>query len=668
MSVQLKLGDDPKVIPLPKDPITVGRSSQNGIAILDASLSRVHCEIRRAGAGVSVKDLGSRNGTLVNGEPVQEKTIGSGDRVDVGICRILLIAERGDFKLQISTGQPDGRKPTGPDTARLREQAATTDDLRRGLVAPGPGANAVAWGRRSGGGATAAVAGVVFLVLVAAVVFLVQKGKGKGQSVQVAEPWRGFDYASPADLARDWKAGPDSPALLALVPARNGNGLELARKPGERGLGVAWGPRAAVAPKKAYRLTAWAKPAGGPAGLRIGWARSENAEPFAWSGTGLTLDEGDLGGTWAVPEGATHAQIALVVAGDTGRAIFDDADFAESELADRPPVAGRVVRAVFEAPGVFHLSSKDSLWIPAAVGVEGVDATCAMNVRRTTAGGAYEIPGASGGATVEVAEERDSERDGFVVRFKVKGNGVRLSLGTADGDVAGHPFGDFVKTKSASVRAGAGRIGLELRPEAEVGLEGGRVVVRFPGAEFEIAFQPEAAGGRLAGLEEASKAEAAKAYGKAIGLYDAIVTANPKGELGVAAAERADALRGLAEEALRRARDRRSDAEFTGNLAACDEAVADYIVIEQYFEGTEYAAQATAEREVTQEMRKMLAAEIATSDIGKLLAAAEAYLNEGRLMLARSYCEAVMDRTSDPDAAARAESLLQRIEAKEKDR
>ena len=52
------------------DSLIVGRSSSAGLAIADRFLSRQHSRIFRDGGRVLVEDLGSRNGTLLNGEPV----------------------------------------------------------------------------------------------------------------------------------------------------------------------------------------------------------------------------------------------------------------------------------------------------------------------------------------------------------------------------------------------------------------------------------------------------------------------------------------------------------------------------------------------------------------------------------------------------------------------
>ncbi len=662
----MKLGDDPQVIRLPAEPITVGRSSQNAIAIMDASLSRVHCELRRVDGVVLVKDMGSRNGTLVNGNVVKEARVSGGDRIDVGICRIQVIAEGADFKLEVSAGKGSATpRVAGAETKRIQEAARTVENLPK---AGGTRSDVVGWGKRSGGN-SAVLAGVVFAVLLIVVVVLVTRGKKEAARAVATDPWRGFDYPAGADISKDWKAAPGTPSTLTLAPGREGNGLEVARKPGEKGLGEAWGPRKAVEARKAYRLTAYVRAMGGTAGLRIGWCRAGDAKPFAWSGTGLSAEEGDAGGTWPVPEGAAEAQISCVVAGDAPRATFDDVDLAEATLADRPPMAGRGVRAVFEAPGVFYFAARESAWIPASVGVDGADASCSLDARRTATGGTYGIPNPSGsGTAVTVEEERDAEGDGFVLRFKSKGGSAQLTIATGDALIEGRQLAEKSRTGRLVVGKAGGRVALELRPDAEVSVEDGRVVVRFPTEQFEMAFLPEGAGKVQAGLEEAAKAEAAGQYGKALELYDAVVEKNPKGELGAAAAERAETIRGIAQGGLARARDFRSDAEFSGKSSACDDAVKEYLEVETEFDGTEYAAQARAEREATEELRKQIASEIADSEVGRMLAAAEAYLNEGRLALARAFCEAVQDRTSDPDAAARAESLLQRIAGKESDR
>ena len=65
---------------------TVGRGDQNTLVISDASLSAMHCEILVNGAEVIVRDLGSRNGTFVNGAKLtnQQSQMKSGQTVRFG--------------------------------------------------------------------------------------------------------------------------------------------------------------------------------------------------------------------------------------------------------------------------------------------------------------------------------------------------------------------------------------------------------------------------------------------------------------------------------------------------------------------------------------------------------------------------------------------------------
>ena len=63
---------------------TVGRSKDCDVTIEDASLSRRHAELRREDDAVWIVDLGSTNGTEVNGKRVDRARLASGDRILLG--------------------------------------------------------------------------------------------------------------------------------------------------------------------------------------------------------------------------------------------------------------------------------------------------------------------------------------------------------------------------------------------------------------------------------------------------------------------------------------------------------------------------------------------------------------------------------------------------------
>lgn len=64
--------------------VTIGRDAANHVCIDDSSVSRRHCMIVQDGDHYIVRDLGSYNGTFVNGAAVQERILEHGDRIAVG--------------------------------------------------------------------------------------------------------------------------------------------------------------------------------------------------------------------------------------------------------------------------------------------------------------------------------------------------------------------------------------------------------------------------------------------------------------------------------------------------------------------------------------------------------------------------------------------------------
>lgn len=70
--------------PVPPGRCTIGRAPENAIALADGMVSRQHAEIFPDGEGWVIRDLGSRNGTAVNGEQVNEAWINPGDEVRIG--------------------------------------------------------------------------------------------------------------------------------------------------------------------------------------------------------------------------------------------------------------------------------------------------------------------------------------------------------------------------------------------------------------------------------------------------------------------------------------------------------------------------------------------------------------------------------------------------------
>ncbi|MFN8222848.1 MAG: DUF3662 and FHA domain-containing protein [Gaiellales bacterium] len=64
--------------------VLIGRSSDCAIRLEDGNVSRRHCELVGDGVGWSLVDLGSTNGTELNGRVVDRAPLTSGDRITVG--------------------------------------------------------------------------------------------------------------------------------------------------------------------------------------------------------------------------------------------------------------------------------------------------------------------------------------------------------------------------------------------------------------------------------------------------------------------------------------------------------------------------------------------------------------------------------------------------------
>jgi transcriptional regulator with PAS, ATPase and Fis domain len=90
---------------LDKDCFSIGVSSDGDLVLPDETVSKRHCEIQLCPGGYVVKDLGSTNGTFVNGVRVSEAFLGQGTEIQLGKTRVVFcpLQEMREFVLSERT-------------------------------------------------------------------------------------------------------------------------------------------------------------------------------------------------------------------------------------------------------------------------------------------------------------------------------------------------------------------------------------------------------------------------------------------------------------------------------------------------------------------------------------------------------------------------------------
>ncbi len=99
-------------IPLPDGEATIGRDPTSAVAVVDPSVSRKHCTLRPEDGRFQIKDLESRNGTLVNGITIKEQWLRHGDEIATGDSVFLFLLEEDERATPVSRVEFDESKPT----------------------------------------------------------------------------------------------------------------------------------------------------------------------------------------------------------------------------------------------------------------------------------------------------------------------------------------------------------------------------------------------------------------------------------------------------------------------------------------------------------------------------------------------------------------------------
>ncbi|MFJ7071910.1 FHA domain-containing protein [Streptomyces sp. NPDC098781] len=112
------------VRPLPTRTVRIGRAAGNDLVIDDLVVSRHHAELRALADGTyEIADLGSHNGTYLNGRPVTAAPIGPGDIVGIGHSAFCLVGD-----------QLQEYVDTGEISLEVQDLAVTVDHGRKTLL------------------------------------------------------------------------------------------------------------------------------------------------------------------------------------------------------------------------------------------------------------------------------------------------------------------------------------------------------------------------------------------------------------------------------------------------------------------------------------------------------------------------------------------------------
>ncbi len=106
----------------PNREIIIGRSSDLDMVLVEDMVSRKHAKILTDEHAVSIQDLGSTNGTFVNGEKIRTVRLKEGDRILVGTSIIKLVAANNEAPIPSSSMSENEARSRMQVTANRRPE------------------------------------------------------------------------------------------------------------------------------------------------------------------------------------------------------------------------------------------------------------------------------------------------------------------------------------------------------------------------------------------------------------------------------------------------------------------------------------------------------------------------------------------------------------------
>ena len=670
---------DGKRIQLDKPRTTFGRRSSNTVSIESAAVSGYHCEITREGGSYVLRDLGSTNGTMLDGDPVTEIALQHGGRIRVGDQLLVFV---------------------DPSISDFENAMAAVDDLGTewGMLRAEMDMTRVQRARRS---QMLAVVAVVVVIGVIGYVFLANPELLEDKKPEIAKiDGNVVEDFSFEQVAPGWTTAPNSPAQGAFGSGDGAQGesyYTVTRDaPGGRPAVVEFsGKEFTVSPGRAYRFGAQARTSGGgQAAVRLLWVGAgEGSVGSRLSATGL-LDGSswsELSATAAPPPNTTHARLQLVNAGP-GSADFDDVFVVPAGAASAgASVADGNITVAATSDGALVVTRGSDVLLDDLRVVGGAMGGAAdrgeIQFRSGTASVA-SAAAADGGLRVRgtVFDPYTAEMGEFELTFTPSGGryvDITGTLPSTAGLVGAVPTnvidkgvgvwtvgGSFRESQTRFVN-GAARVSVGAAKRYEIGAQDGvfRFALLSDGTERAVAIgsaegtvnvridgDTAALNSTRDGLrDEAQSAEAQKKFGEAIRLYGDYASEFPEGSAQQEdARKRADALLANGEARLATLRATAEGAIAYGEAQALAAARAEADALLASY-GLAEAGELRAKVDAALAARASMRAEAAA--LPQLARAAD-HLAGGRKALAIALYSDVVDRFPGTNAAADAQTAL----------
>lgn len=130
----------PLLFELGDRPITIGRSPDADIIVLDEKASRIHCGVRLWDGEFYLKDLKSKNGTYLNDRTVEVSKIRHGDVIRIGES-LLFVESEEEIGTDTAMGEIGGQMDMGKGYSTILRQIVQEvpgDNAAAPSVAPAP--------------------------------------------------------------------------------------------------------------------------------------------------------------------------------------------------------------------------------------------------------------------------------------------------------------------------------------------------------------------------------------------------------------------------------------------------------------------------------------------------------------------------------------------------